>query len=167
MNINFRFATAEDTALILKFIRKFDQFQHNMDTVTATEESLKKWVFEEGKAEALFALDGDKEIGFVLCNHSFSAHQGKPALFLECFFIEEEYRGQGIGAALIRKVAQTCIERGWVRVECNSPDWNAASVKFYNHLGFEEMNGWTVYRIDGEALDALANGKKLDYNEEI
>ena len=167
MNVDFRFATGKDIPLILEFIRKFDQFQHNANTVTATEECLGKWMFEEKKAEAIFALIDGKEVGFVLCNHSFSAHQGKPALFMECIFVEEAYRGQGIGAALIRKIAQTCIERDWVRVECNSPDWNAASIKFYNSLGFEEMNGWTLYRIDGEALKALAEGAKLNYSEEL
>ena len=165
MNVQFRFANVDDVPLILSFIRKFAVYQHNVDTVTASESSLTKWMFEEGKAEAIFALDGEKEIGFILCNHSFSAHQGKPALYLECIYIQEDYRGQGVGAALMRKIAQICIERDWVRVECSSPDWNAHSMRFYNNLGFEEMNGWTVYRAEGKALTNLAEGKEPSFGE--
>ena len=159
--MDFRFATSEDTALVLDFIRKFASFQRNIDAVTADEELLRKWMFEEHKAEAIFALHEGKEIGFALFNHSFSAHKGKPALFLECIYVEEDYRGNGVGSALMRKFAQTCLERDWVRVECNSPDWNAASIKFYNSLGFEEMNGWTLYRMEGDALTALAENESL------
>lgn len=165
MDIKLRFATVEDTALILDFIKEFARFQKNVDTVSATEESLRKWMFEEGKAEAIFALDGETEIGFALFNHSFSAHQGKPALFLECIFVREEYRSDGVGHALIREIAKTCIERDWVRIEANSPDWNAASMKFYNKIGFEEMNGWTHYRIGKDSLADVAAGKLPQFDD--
>lgn len=156
MECTFRFAQKSDAELLMKFIREFASFQRAGDPVRASEERLERWMFDEGMAEAVFVMLEGKEVGFALFNHGFSALQGKPSIYVECIYLLEEYRRLGLGQALFCYLGHIAQERDWVRVECCAPDWNEGSGVFYNALGAEEMNGWTMYRFAGEALEHLA-----------
>ena len=155
MATQFRFAEEKDAGKVLYFIQRFADFQKSGDSVEATEELLRTWMFQNHAAEAFFAMEGDEEIGFVLFNHGFSAHKGRPSIYLECIYVVPEYRGMGVGTELMRELSRIARERDYVRVEGCAPDWNPGSGRFYNSLGAEELNGWTLYRIHGETLSQL------------
>lgn len=157
MECAFRFAQREDTVKLIAFIKEFAAFQKVGETVRADEDRLRTWMFDRSMAEAIFVEVNGKDVGFCLFNHGFSALQGKPSIYVECIYLYPEFRGKGLGSALFRHIASIARERDWVRVECASPDWNERSGGFYNSLGAEEMNGWTVYRFSGEALENLAH----------
>ncbi len=154
--LNFRFATEKDAALILEFIRELAKYENMIDEVVATEELLREWIFEKKKAEVIFALEDEKEVGFALFFHNFSTFLGRAGIYLEDLFVKSEYRGKGYGKGLLKKLAQIAKERGCGRLEWWCLDWNKPSIDFYLSLGAEPMDEWTTYRIAGETLDKLA-----------
>ncbi len=152
----FRFAQEEDAALILQFIRELAEYEKMLDEVVATEELLKEWIFDKNKAEVIFALEDGVEVGFALFFHNFSTFLGRSGIYLEDLYVKPEYRGKGYGKALLKKLAQTAVERGCGRLEWWCLDWNKPSIDFYLSLGAQPMEDWTVYRISGDTLTELA-----------
>ena len=154
--LNFRYATEIDTALILKFIRELAKYENMLDEVVATEELLREWIFEKKRAEVIFALEDGIEVGFALFFHNFSTFLGRAGIYLEDLFVKPEYRGKGYGKGLLKKLAQIAKARGCGRFEWWCLDWNKPSIDFYLSLGAEPMDEWTTYRIAGDTLDKLA-----------
>ena len=154
----FRFAARSDAPLILEFIKKLAVYEKMSADVTATPELLEYWLFDERAAEALFAVADSKEVGFAVYFNNFSTFLGKAGLYLEDIFVLPEYRGRGIGKALLAKLAQICVERGYGRMEWSCLDWNEPSIDFYRSLGAVDMSEWTTYRLTGGALAKLAEG---------
>ena len=125
--------------------------------VIATEELLHHWIFEQKKAEVIFALEDGKEVGFALFFHNFSTFLGRAGIYLEDLYVRPEFRGRGYGKGLICQLARIAVERGCGRLEWWCLDWNQPSIDFYLSLGAEPMRDWTVYRIAGETLNSLAD----------
>lgn len=128
-----------------------------LDEVIATEDLLKEWIFEKKKAEVLFALEDNKEIGFALFFHNFSTFLGRAGIYLEDLFVLREYRSKGYGKAILKKLAQITVERGCGRLEWSCLDWNQPSIDFYLSLGAKPMDEWTMYRLTGDTLNNIAN----------
>ena len=145
--IKFRYAEEKDAAKILYFIKELAAYEKMSDEVIATEELLKEWIFEQKKAEVIFAIVDNKEIGFALFFHNFSTFLGRAGIYLEDLYVMPEYRGKGYGKALLKKLAQIAVERKCGRLEWWCLDWNQPSIDFYLSLGAEAMDEWTVYRI--------------------
>jgi len=155
-NLKIRSAEAEDTPLILEFIRELAEYEHMLNDVVATPELLREWVFEKRKAEVLIAeLDGTP-VGFALFFHNFSTFLGRAGIYLEDLFVKTTHRGRGIGKAILRELARLTVERGCGRLEWSCLDWNASSIAFYKSLGAVPMDEWTVYRLMGDTLTNLA-----------
>lgn len=154
--MTFRKAEAKDAGLMLYFIKELAVYEKMLDLVVATEETLQEWMFEKEKAEAIFVLENGKEVGMALFFHNFSTFVGRGGLYLEDVYVLPEYRGKGYGKALLKKLAQIAVERGCGRFEWVCLDWNQPSIDFYRSLGAVSMDDWTIYRLDGEALQKLA-----------
>lgn len=154
--VTFRFAQPEDAALILRFVRALADYEKLSDEVVATEELLHEWIFEKQKAEVLFAVADGVEVGIALFFHNFSTFLGRAGIYLEDLFVLPEYRGNGYGKALLKRLAAIAVERGCGRLEWSCLDWNAPSIAFYKSMGAAPMDGWTVYRLTGETLQRAA-----------
>ncbi len=154
--MDFRFAEEKDCALILQFIRQLAAYEKMADQVAATEELLREWIFEKGKAEVLFVLEEGKEVGFALFFHNFSTFLGRAGIYLEDLFVLPERRGRGYGKALLKKLAQITRERGCGRLEWSCLDWNRPAIGFYLSSGAAAMDEWTTYRLTGSALEKAA-----------
>ncbi|MGN0981633.1 MAG: GNAT family N-acetyltransferase [Candidatus Limivicinus sp.] len=157
--LKFRRAEEKDTALILHFIRELAAYEKLSDQVVTTEELLREWIFEKGKAEVLFPMENEVEVGFALFFHNFSTFLGRAGLYLEDLFISPEYRGKGYGKATLQKLARIAVERGCGRLEWSCLDWNKPSIDFYLSLGAVPMEEWTVYRLSGDTLRQMAEQK--------
>ena len=155
-NKQYRYAVPEDVGLILKFIRELADYEKMLSEVVATEELLREWIFEKQKAEVIFALEGDREVGFALFFHNFSTFLGRAGIYLEDLYVKPEYRGRGYGKGLLKQLAKIAVERNCGRLEWWCLDWNRPSIDFYLSLGAEPMEDWTVYRLAGEALAKMA-----------
>lgn len=154
--LNFRYAERKDTSLILKFIKELADYEKMLDEVVADEATLEEWIFDKQKAEVIFAMEDDKEIGFALFFHNFSTFLGRAGIYLEDLYVQPGYRGKGYGKAILKKLASIAVERGCGRLEWWCLDWNKPSIDFYMSLGAEPMSDWTVYRIAGDTLLELA-----------
>lgn len=155
-NACFRMAERNDTALILKFIKELAEYEKMSDEVVATEEMLAEWIFDQNRAEVVFALDDGVEVGFALFFHNFSTFLGRGGIYLEDLYVKPEYRGRGHGKRLLKKLAQIAVERGCGRLEWCCLDWNQPSIDFYRSLGAVPMKGWTIYRMAGDTLRRMA-----------
>ncbi len=155
-NLNFRYAKESDTEQILYFIKELAAYEKMLDEVVATEDLLKEWIFEKKKAEVIFAMEGETEVGFALFFHNFSTFLGRAGIYLEDLFVLPEHRGKGYGKGLLKQLAKIAVERGCGRLEWWCLDWNKPSIDFYLSLGAEPMEDWTVYRIAGDTLADMA-----------
>lgn len=153
---SFRHAQRNDIPLILKFIKDLADYEGLLDEVVADEATLEEWIFNREKAEVIFAMEGDTEVGFALFFHNFSTFLGRAGIYLEDLYVMPQYRGKGYGKALLSKLAQIALERGCGRLEWWCLDTNTPSIDFYLSLNAEPMDEWTVYRIAGNTLAELA-----------
>lgn len=154
--LTFRYAVRKDIPLILQFIRDLAEYEKLLDEVVADEATLEEWIFDQKKAEVIFAMEKGKEVGFALFFHNFSTFLGRAGLYLEDLFVLPEYRGKGYGKQLLKKLAAIAVQRKCGRLEWWCLDWNQSSIDFYLSLGAEPMSDWTVYRISGDTLQDLA-----------
>jgi len=155
--LTIREAAPDDIDLIIGFIRALAEFEHLAHEVRTDRDVLARHLFgSRPMAEVLIAeLDG-APVGFALFFHNFSTFEGRPGLYLEDLFVAPEARGRGVGKALLVRLAQLAVERDCARLEWWVLDWNTPAIDFYRSLGARPMDEWTVNRVDGAALTALA-----------
>jgi len=151
-----RFATEKDVPLILEFIKNLAEYEELLHEVVATEEVLEESIFVKNQAEVIIGEEKGEPVGFALFFHNFSTFLGKANLYLEDLFVKPENRGKGYGKKLLSYLGKIAIERDCERLDWWCLDWNASSIEFYKSLGAIPMDDWTVYRMQGEALKALA-----------
>jgi GNAT superfamily N-acetyltransferase len=150
-------ATPADVPLILGFVRDLAAFEREPDAVHATEAMLHEALFgDRPAAEAVLAEEEEGACGFALFFHSFSTWAGRRGLYLEDLYVTPAARGRGVGTALLRHLAALAVTRGCARFEWSVLDWNADAIGFYRAMGATGMDGWTVQRVEGEALARLA-----------
>jgi GNAT superfamily N-acetyltransferase len=105
-------------------------------------------------------------VGFALYFRNFSTWEGVHGLYLEDLYVMPEYRGSGLGKALLMSLAGLAVERGYARLEWAVLDWNQPAIDFYRSLGAVAMGEWTVYRLDGKSL-AAAGEESIGHNAAI
>lgn len=81
---------------------------------------------------------------------------GRPGIYLEDLYVKPEFRGRGIGRALLAYLAKLAEERGCGRLEWSVLDWNEPAIRLYESIGAVPRDEWTVYRVTGDALEGLA-----------
>lgn len=156
-DLALRFATEDDVDLVLGFIRALADYEKLAHEVVADADTLRRSLFGERKvAEVIIAEFRGEPAGFALFFHNFSTFLGRPGLYLEDLFVKPELRGHGIGRELLACLARIALDRRCGRLEWWVLDWNEPAIRFYEKLGAEAMDEWTVYRVAGEALRELA-----------
>lgn len=155
-----RVATPADKALIFELVREIADYEKLSREVTATAGDI---------AAALFApqprvfcdvaeLEG-KPAGFAMWFLNFSSFRGRHGIYLEDIFVRPALRGKGIGKALMRNLAQRCIDNGYARFEWAVLDWNEPSIAFYRGIGADVLGDWRICRMSGQALAQFAGGE--------
>jgi GNAT superfamily N-acetyltransferase len=154
---SIRFATEPDVPTILAFIKGLAEYESLTHEVQATEAQLRGSLFgARPYAEVLIGEHEGRAVGFALFFHNYSTFLGRPGIYLEDLFVLPELRGRGFGKALLARLAALAVERECGRLEWAVLDWNAPAIGFYTKLGAVPMDEWTVFRLTGEALVALA-----------
>ncbi len=153
-------ATAADTPTICRLIRGLAEYERLTDEFFLEEGKLREHLFgPRPYAEVLLAEESGAVVGFALFFHSYSTFRGRPTLFLEDLFVEPAHRGKGHGKALLRALARLAVERDCARLEWSVLNWNELAIRFYRALGAAPQDGWTVYRLTGEALRRLGGAE--------
>jgi GNAT superfamily N-acetyltransferase len=157
MPLSIRAAEPEDVSLILQLIRELAEYEKLLDRVVATDTLLHEALFgATPRAEVLIAEVDGQTAGFALYFHNFSTFVGRAGLYLEDLFVRPQFRKFGIGKALLTHLAKLALARGCGRFEWAVLDWNEPAIGFYKKLGATAQDDWTVFRVDGEALQRLA-----------
>ena len=152
-----RFATEDDIPAILSFIKELAAYEELSHECVATEAQLQHSLFGERRyAEVLLALDETTPVGFALFFHNYSTFLAKPGIYLEDLYVKPEQRGKGYGKALLKMLSEIAVERNCGRLEWSALDWNTPAIEFYKAKGAVAMDDWTVFRLTGDKLNALA-----------
>jgi GNAT superfamily N-acetyltransferase len=150
-------ATPADVPQILAFIRALAAYEREPNAVTATEEQLLADGFGPNPYYfCLIAEHDSRPAGFAFYFFNYSTWLGRPGLYLEDLFVEPEFRGLGIGKAILKRVAAIAIEKGCPRMQWEVLDWNTPAIDFYKAMGADFLSEWLNVRIRGEALARLA-----------
>lgn len=157
MTLSIRPACRADLPLIAGLIRDLAAYEKLAHEVRFDEAVLGEKLFgARPYAEVVIGeIDGAAQ-GFALFFHNFSTFEGKPGIYLEDLFVRPEARGSGLGKALLAHLAQLAVERDCARLEWSVLDWNEPAIAFYRAQGAELLDGWTICRVTGDALDRLA-----------
>jgi GNAT superfamily N-acetyltransferase len=152
-----RAAEPTDVPVIRQLVQELAEYEKEPDAVEATEADLHAALFGPDPVASCHVAELDGEVvGFALWYRTFSTWTGRPGLWLEDLFVRPAARGTGLGKALLVTLARVCAEQGWTRFEWWVLDWNEPAQGFYRSLGAQEEDGWTTWRLDGDALDRLA-----------
>ena len=154
--MSIRSAKPADVPAILQLIKDLAVYEKAPDAVKSTEENLRVALFgEEPKVFAHVAEDGGKIVGIAIWFLNYSTWMGTHGIYLEDLYVDPEFRGKGYDIALLKSLAKICVERGYSRLQWWVLDWNEPSINFYKSLGAVPMDEWTVFRVDGQALQNL------------
>lgn len=157
MATTIRPATPADIPQILAFIRALAAYEREPDAVTATEADLLSHGFGPNPFYfCLIAESRETPAGFALYFFNYSTWLGRPGLYLEDLFVLPEFRGLGIGKALLQRVAAIAVEKGCPRLQWEVLDWNTPAIEFYQAMGAEFLDTWRNVRVTGDALLKLA-----------
>lgn len=157
-NLIIRFVEPRDCAILFELVQGLAEYERLAHTVTGDAEKLHQHLFGSPKyIEAMLAEIDGKAVGFSMFFHNYSSYLTKPGIYLEDIYVIPEYRQQGIGKALLTKVAQIAVERDCGRLEWNVLDWNVSAQEFYYRMGAEMMEDWRICRVNQENLIKLAN----------
>jgi Sortase and related acyltransferases len=149
----------DDVAAVVGLVHELAEYEREPRSCTLTADQLTAALF--GPSPALFghvAEVGGEVAGCALWFLNFSTWRGVHGVYLEDLYVRPAHRGRGLGLALLARLAAVCTERGYARLEWSVLDWNTPAVGFYRAIGALPMDGWTTFRLDGDALARLGGG---------
>ena len=156
-DVRLRPAARDDVGQILSFIHELAEYEKLVHEAVADEATLAAQLFgEHPAAEVVIAEVDGQPAGFALFFHNFSTFLGQRGLYLEDLFVRPQFRGLGLGKRLMVHLAKLAVERDCGRFEWSVLDWNEPAIRFYRSLGAVGLEEWTVQRVTGAALHALA-----------
>jgi GNAT superfamily N-acetyltransferase len=154
-DVRVRVAEERDVAAIGELIRELADYERARHEAQASDEQLRRALFGDSPHVFCHVAEVDGEVvGMALWFLNYSTWRGESGLYLEDLVVRERFRGTGLGGALMRTLARLCVERGYVRFEWWVLDWNRPAIQFYESIGARPMDDWTVYRLEGSALEA-------------
>lgn len=152
-------ARPDDLSALRALVLALADYERSRHRVEASEDDYRALLFgPDPKAFCHVAEVAGDVVGMAFWYETFSTWSGKHGIWLEDLFVVPQHRGGGHGTALLRTLAQLCLERGYPRLEWWVLDWNSPAISFYRAIGAESMEDWTVNRLSGEPLQALASG---------
>lgn len=149
-----------DIPVLLEMIRELAAFEGLEGEFETTEESLRSALFgTRPSASALVASVGGVLAGYAVYFLTFSTFVGRSGLFLEDLYVRPQYRGRGLGRALLARVAWTGAPDRCGRYEWIALNWNRKALRFYEGLGARPLADWVLIRMSGEPLRRLMEGR--------
>jgi len=150
-----RVAQPEDATLLFGLIGELADYEGLADAVKGDAQLLAAGLFDRRAAEALLAEVDGEAVGYAVFFATFSTFECRPGLWVEDLFVKQARRGQGIGRALLARIAGIAVDRNCTRLEWSALDWNEPALCFYEGLGATPLEEWRALRLEGEALRNL------------
>jgi GNAT superfamily N-acetyltransferase len=155
--LKLRPAVSEDVPVILQMIRELAEYERLTAAMMVTAEDLLRDGWGSApKFRCVLAEWSGIAAGYALFFHNYSTFRGRPGLYLEDVFVRPEFRHRGIGKGLLTHVAAIAVREQCARFEWQVLDWNTPAIDFYKSLGARELSDWRTMRVEGGALNALA-----------
>ena len=159
--MHIRHATADDAALVHRFVCALADYEREPEAVVCTPDDLRAQLASDSPPFRCIVAEIDGEpVGFALYFFNYSTWRGRPGLYLEDLFVLPAARGRGAGKGLLRELARIAVERGCARMEWSVLDWNTSAIAFYEGLGARRLDGWSLFRLTGPALAALGGSAR-------
>jgi len=159
MNASIRPATPDDAPTLVQLILELAEYEQLFDEAHPDADALRRQLAPDAqpRCEALIAeAEDDTPVGFALFVPNYSTFLTNFGLYLEDLYVRPNYRRQGVGFALLQRVAQIADERGCQRLDWAVLDWNTPAIAFYEQLGATPLDDWTTMRLSHERIEALA-----------
>jgi len=154
--LRIRPAIVDDVPLLRRMIFEFAEFERLAEHVTVTEEALRRDGFGPQPHYRVLLPEWDgKPAGYELLYDFYSSFAGR-GLFLEDIYVREEFRGKGIGKALMAEAAAIALREGCWGIRWEVLDWNQPAIDFYKKLDATFLDDWKEVCLDGEPLQRLA-----------
>jgi len=155
--MRIRRAQESDLDVLESFIRDLAQYERAVELAQATPEQLRRSFFDTSPQVFCDLVETEEGVaaGFAVWFLNYSTWTGTHGIYLEDLFVRPEHRGHGYGKALLVHLAQECVREGYARLQWSVLDWNTPSIDFYNSLGAQAQDEWTVYRLSGDALERI------------
>jgi len=158
MKLKIERATERDIPAIVRLVRQLAEYEKLEHAMVSREDDFRRALFgPQRNVDALMAYADDTAVGMALYFYNFSTFQGRRGIYLEDIFVEPEYRGRGIGSALLKRLARVAKEENCARMEWSVLTWNQPSIDFYHRLGAVTLDDWRIFRLSGEALERLSS----------
>ena len=154
MDIQFRLGTVDDAGMIVGLINELAEYEKLPDKITTTEEDIRTAIANRD-IETLFASSNGKEVGFAMFLDNYASIFGAKGMFIENLYVRPEYRGNGIGEAIMRELCRIAVSRGYKKVEWHCLEWNEPANQLYLKLNATQKRDWIFYRLFGETLEEL------------
>lgn len=155
--MSIRPAEPRDVPAIVAMIRELADYEKLLDACRADADALDRHLFGQRPFAEALVVDGDDGLdAFALYFHTYSTFECAPTLYLEDLYVRPHARRRGLGARLLAALAKRAVDRGCKRFEWAVLDWNEPAITFYRGLGAGPNEGWTTFRLDGDALEQLA-----------
>ena len=152
-------ATKQDAGLIFSFIKDLAEYEKLSDEIINDEQQIYNHLFSENSiVNAIIGYYKNIPVCFAVFFCNYSTFVGRHGLYLEDLYVKPDYRKKGFGKRMLEYLSKLCVSKGYKRFEWSVLNWNKDAINFYNSIGAIPMDGWTVYRLTGNALDSLANG---------
>ncbi|MEH2081591.1 MAG: GNAT family N-acetyltransferase [Nostoc sp.] len=159
-NLIVRFVEPADCSVLFKLIEGLAEYEKLSHAIAGNALALQEHLFGSRRyVEAILAESANQAVGFALFFHNYSTFLTKPGIYLEDLFVLPEYRRQGIGKALLTKVAQIAVERDCGRLEWSVLDWNESAQEFYRRMGASILDDWRICRVTEDVLTRLGTVK--------
>ncbi len=153
--LSIRPALAGDVPALKVLIHELAEFERL--PVAVTEAALLRDGFGESpKFRALVAEWDGQPAGYALFFGYYSTFEGRAGLFLEDLYVRDQFRGKGIGKALLAWVASVARQENCFGVRWQVLDWNTPAIDFYKSLGATFLDEWKTVGLDGDALARVA-----------
>ncbi len=158
MDVTIRHITLTDISAVIALLREFAEFERLSEYCEVDDERLSAAMFgESAVVEGLIAFDGGRAVGYALYFPSFSSFRGQCGLYLEDIYVNGDYRGQGIGEAMLKRIAQIAAARGLERIDFLVLDWNSQAVDFYLKIGALRDGEERHFKFTDDAFRRLAS----------
>jgi GNAT superfamily N-acetyltransferase len=158
MQLRIERAVERDIPAILRLVRLLAKYENLEHAMVSREDDFRKALFgPQRTVDALMAFADETAVGFALYFYNFSTFEGRRGIYLEDLYVEPEYRGRGIGKALLQRLAAIAKQENCGRMEWSVLTWNQPSINFYHRLGAVTLDDWRTFRLTGEALDRLSS----------
>lgn len=154
-----RQATEDDIPVILNFILELAEYEGVKDQIQSTAEGLRDVLFEKHITDALIAELSGVPVGFAIWAYSFSTFTGKPTVYIDDLYVQEEYRGKGIGSMIFSRIAEIAYEKDCGRMDWYCMETNVSGKDYYHKMGAEEIDWFKVFRLDRRQIEEMRDRK--------